>query len=606
MKYKQVWHEMIQFIKFISKDSKKVIVALLIGAWAKATAPFLSLYFSSKMLNHMIIGNYEKVMQSISLLLLTQLVAGILEKVCYQIINALRETCEKSVAQRLSKKAFELEYEVLEKQETMDQLRRTKNSTLGSGGIGEQIRVCYDILTRVFAIMYSLIFMGILFFRVDSSAKSFFTSYGATILLISIYTVIIVLNSKMGKKAVQLMIDMQHDNDHINAVGNYSIVMMLNQKNAKDIRIFKMQNNLIQKFNDICQETLGIYVPATAKAGQYYSVNSMINQLAAGCSFIFVGAKAIYGLIGVGDILLYAGAINRVISNMTELESFIYDFSYRASYLKSYETFLNGASMSYDGTLPIEKRDDAQYEFELHDVSFSYPDTKVPVLNHVSLKFNIGEKMALVGRNGAGKSTLIKLLCRLYEPTEGFITLNGIDIRKYNYKEYTRIFSVVFQDFNLFSLPLSENVAAGQDVDEEKLEKVLEEVNLKERVEKMEKGIHTRLYHNNGEGVDVSGGEAQRLAIARALYKDAPFVILDEPTAALDPISEAEIYENFNQMVQSKTAIYISHRMSSCKFCDKIVVLDQGEIAEMGSHQELLEGAGIYADLYETQAQYYA
>ena len=214
--------------------------------------------------------------------------------------------------------------------------------------------------------------------------------------------------------------------------------------------------------------------------------------------------------------------------------------------------------------------------------------------------------MALVGQNGAGKTTLIKLLCRLYEPTEGTITLNGIDIWKYNYEEYTRAFSVVFQDFAMFSLPVGENIAASSAVDEERAWEVLEEVELAERVRKMKDGLKTQLYNNNGAGVDVSGGEAQRLAIARALYKDAPFVILDEPTAALDPIAEAQIYENFNEMVKNKTAIYISHRMSSCKFCDRIVVLDTGSIAEMGTHDTLLAENGIYVRLYQTQAQYYA
>jgi ATP-binding cassette subfamily B protein len=158
----------------------------------------------------------------------------------------------------------------------------------------------------------------------------------------------------------------------------------------------------------------------------------------------------------------------------------------------------------------------------------------------------------------------------------------------------------------MFSLPVGENIAASSKVDEERAWEVLEEVELAERVRKMKDSLKTQLYNNNGAGVDVSGGEAQRLAIARALYKDAPFVILDEPTAALDPIAEAQIYENFNEMVRNKTAIYISHRMSSCKFCDRIVVLDAGNIAEMGTHDTLLAENGIYARLYQTQAQYYA
>ena len=280
-------------------------------------------------------------------------------------------------------------------------------------------------------------------------------------------------------------------------------------------------------------------------------------------------------------------------------------FDYINSYLATYEDFIAQPSMSYDGTLPIEKRDDGQYAFAFHDVSFSYPGTDIPVLEHVTLSFTIGDKTALVGRNGAGKTTLIKLLCRLYEPTSGHITLNGIDIRKYNYKEYTQAFSVVFQDFPLFSLPLDENIAAGTEIDEAALQSSLAKVGLTDRVQQLPQGVRTRLYNNNGSGVDLSGGEAQRTAIARALYKDAPFVILDEPTAALDPIAEAEIYEQFSQMISGKTAVYISHRMSSCKFCDRIIVLDHGRIAEDGTHDTLLANHGIYANLYETQAQYY-
>ena len=211
----------------------------------------------------------------------------------------------------------------------------------------------------------------------------------------------------------------------------------------------------------------------------------------------------------------------------------------------------------------------------------------------------------IVGMNGAGKTTIVKLLCRLYEPTEGEILLNGINIKKYDYAEYTRIFSVVFQDFALFSFELDENIAGSNQVDEDKLNTVLQRIDMKDRVNSFRDKTHSLLFKDTGDGVNVSGGEAQKLAIARALYKDAPFVILDEPTAALDPISEAEIYENFNTLVENKTTLYISHRMSSCKFCDRIVVMNQGEIAEEGTHEELLNNQKLYAKLWDAQAKYY-
>ena len=229
------------------------------------------------------------------------------------------------------------------------------------------------------------------------------------------------------------------------------------------------------------------------------------------------------------------------------------------------------------------------------------------MLRNVNLKFKIGEKLAVVGMNGSGKTTFIKLLCRLYDPTEGEILLNNVDIRKYDYKEYMSIFSVVFQDFKLFSFGLGQNVAASFDYNEELAKKCLEKAGFYDRLQKMNKGLETSIYKDlDEEGVEISGGEAQKIALARALYKNAPFIILDEPTAALDPIAEYEVYSKFNEIVQDKTAIYISHRLSSCRFCDVIAVYDDGQIVQMGVHDKLLQDThGKYYELWKAQAQYY-
>lgn len=229
------------------------------------------------------------------------------------------------------------------------------------------------------------------------------------------------------------------------------------------------------------------------------------------------------------------------------------------------------------------------------------------VLKHFSITFRIGERLALVGKNSSGKTTFIKLLCRLYDPTEGEILLNGIDIRKYDYQEYLSLFSVVFQDFKIPAFPLGENVAASVDYDEDKVEDSLERVGLSYLWDRMPKKLETPLYKDfDDEGVDISGGEAQRIAIARALYHDTPFVILDEPTAALDPLAEYEIYSKFDELVGTKTAVYISHRLSSCQFCDDILVIDEGQAVQRGNHEELLsDEKGLYYRLWNTQAQHY-
>lgn len=262
----------------------------------------------------------------------------------------------------------------------------------------------------------------------------------------------------------------------------------------------------------------------------------------------------------------------------------------------------------YQGSLTLEKRRDKEYDIEFKDVSFKYPGSDSYALQHINIKLKTGERIAVVGMNGFGKTSFIKLLCRLYDPTEGEILLNGVNIKKYNYDEYLSIFSVVFQDYKLFSFSIAENVASGALCNKERVVESLEGSGFGERLSKMPEGIHTRLYKDfDRNGVEISGGEAQKIALARALYKDVPFIILDEPTAALDPIAEYEIYSRFNDIVGDKSAIYISHRLASCRFCDKIAVFDHGQVVQTGTHDELLaDESGKYYELWRAQAQYYS
>ena len=224
------------------------------------------------------------------------------------------------------------------------------------------------------------------------------------------------------------------------------------------------------------------------------------------------------------------------------------------------------------------------------------------------MKFRVGERLAVVGENGSGKTTFIKLLCRLYDPTEGTILLNGIDIPQVRTTTSTsRCSRVVFQDFQLLSFSLGQNVAAAVQYNPERAKACLQKAGFGDRLAQLPDGLETKLYKDFDEkGVQISGGEAQKIALARALYKDAPFVVLDEPTAALDPIAEMEVYEKFNEIVGDRTAVYISHRLSSCRFCDSIAVFDHGSIIQRGTHESLLQNEdGKYFALWNAQAQYY-
>lgn len=605
MKMKERFHAICRFLTMVSQGNHRVLFWLLGSAFAAATLPYLSLFFSARILNLLLAKSYRACLYTVVVFLLTQYGLGLFEKICRQYLDGQKELCLARTEQKITAKALELEFEKFEKTETMDAIRRTNVSSMGSGNVGDQLIVIHTLITSLLSVLYALFFLLRLFLLSDSSRNNFFTSSFSMLALLLLCGVQLALSSRINRRSTQKNIELNQGNDHSNSVANYLANATLEERRADDIRIGHLDHFLDVQFGKAMEHFLPMYLDFARFSAITDGKNALLSLLSNFAAYLVIGARALYGVLPIGDVLLYAGSVTRAMSDLQTFLATGSEFDYINSYLSTYEDFIAQPSMAYDGTLPIEKRDDGQYEFAFHDVSFSYPGTNIPVLEHVTLSFAVGEKTALVGRNGAGKTTLIKLLCRLYEPTSGYITLNGIDIRKYSYKEYTQAFSVVFQDFHLFSLPLDENIAAGTEIDEAALQSSLAKVGLTDRVQQLPQGVRTRLYNNNGSGVDLSGGEAQRTAIARALYKDAPFVILDEPTAALDPIAEAEIYKQFSQMTAGKTAVYISHRMSSCKFCDRIIVLDHGRIAEDGTHDTLLANHGIYANLYETQAQYY-
>ena len=332
-----------------------------------------------------------------------------------------------------------------------------------------------------------------------------------------------------------------------------------------------------------------------------------IEAAISGFVYFILGVMVLKNAITIGSVCLYAGCISNFLLHFREWISQLTQLAANTKYVKMYFGFLDIPGKKYEGTLPVEKRDDDRFLIEFRHVSFRYPGSETDVLKDFSIKFQIGERLAVVGKNGSGKTTFIKLLCRLYDPTEGEILLNGIDIRKFDHKEYLSLFSVVFQDFKIPALPLGGNVAVSSEYDEEKVRFALERVGLGGLIQKMPSGLETPVYTDfDKNGVDISGGEAQKVAIARALYHDTPFVILDEPTVALDALAEYEIYSKFDDLVGTKTAVYISHRLSSCQFCNDILVIDKGKAVQRGSHADLIqEKEGLYYTLWNTQAQYY-
>ena len=375
---------------------------------------------------------------------------------------------------------------------------------------------------------------------------------------------------------------------------------------GKTVRLFNQQSLLSETLNEIFKKVSKLLSRQTILEARMNQWAEGINVLISGMIYLLLGIMALKRVISVGSICLYAGCITNFLWHFQKWNQQVSLLKMNTKYVKQYLDFMDIKNKKYEGTLPVEKRDDDKFMIEFENVSFHYPGSEKNVLENFSIRFNIGERLAVVGRNSSGKTTFIKLLCRLYDPTEGRILLNGIDIKKYDYKEYLSLFSVVFQDFQIPAFTLGQAVAASQEYDEEHVNDAVKKAGLSSLAARMPYGNETYLTKEfDKTGVNISGGEAQKLAIARALYHDTPFVILDEPTAALDPIAEYEVYAKFDELIGTKTAVYISHRLSSCQFCNDILVIDDGKAVQRGSHEKLIDEEGLYAKLWKTQAKYY-
>lgn len=374
-------------------------------------------------------------------------------------------------------------------------------------------------------------------------------------------------------------------------------------QSLKDIFMYRAKK-MIQKTIDTEREGVRKNVFTIARINCAGGLGTgMIQGILLCVSYYCVLALAIAGTITVGMVLRYAQAIFQACMSVSASIRLAGEFRTDVGRIASTLEYLNLEAEKTKGDSFTEM---TKGVIEFRNVSFRYPGTKELVLDHVSLKIEPSEKIAVVGKNGSGKTTLVKLLCRLYEPEEGEILWNGKNIREYDLREWQKIFAIVFQDYSLLSLTLGQNVAASEQYEVERAKEVLQLAGFGERLNKLKKGLETVVYPEyEQDGVSFSGGEEQKIAIARAIYKGGQICILDEPTAALDPVSESRVYESFDEIVKGKTAVYISHRLSSCKFSDRIFVLDNGKIAESGTHEALLSQNGLYAQLWQAQAQYY-
>ena len=378
---------------------------------------------------------------------------------------------------------------------------------------------------------------------------------------------------------------------------------------GKDIRLYGASDMMVDCWKENTKKSNDHWKWQSDNTYVYSIITEIVSALRSVFAYFYVGLLAIRGAISIGTFTQLVAAEGSLDMTLGGFVGNIIELVKKCNYAYEYVLFMELPEAIPKGDASVESK---KHVLEFKNVSFAYPGTDKKVLDNVNLRIEEGERLALVGRNGAGKTTLIKLLCRLYDPTEGEILMDGKNIKEYDYKEYMKQFAPVFQDFKLFALSIKENIDFGDSNsdsnNEARVKELIQAVGLDEMVGKLEKGLETSIYKSFDEsGIEPSGGEQQKMAIARALYKDASVVIMDEPTSALDPIAEYEIYKDFNKLVGDKTAFYISHRLSSCRFCDHIAVFGGGTIKEYGNHDELIDiPGGIYAEMFKAQAKYYA
>ncbi len=383
--------------------------------------------------------------------------------------------------------------------------------------------------------------------------------------------------------------------------------LLYNYKVTKDVQFYCRP--LATRAGEIYKETMQmLYASFWSVFGRGVTHSGIYSDCLSVIIALFVGLKGLYGSITVGEVLFYIGVLRYLLKNVN---AFLTSFgilaasdAYRVKLLDFYDLEEQNTGADADGQF-VKAAFEGEWVIELEAVSFKYPDTEHYVLKNIDLTLRKGDRIALVGLNGSGKTTLIHLILGLYQPTNGQIRLNGRSIQELNQKAYIRAFSVVFQDFKLPALTIGENLAASATYDGFRVQEVLEKVGMGAFYKRC--GAEGYLYRNVHEnGTEISGGEAQKIAMARALYKDGAFYILDEPTAALDPVAEAEMYATFNQNIGNKTVVYISHRLSSCRFCDVICVLHKGKLVQRGTHDSLVKKTdGQYHTMWRAQAQYY-
>ncbi|MDE7302642.1 MAG: ABC transporter ATP-binding protein/permease [Oscillospiraceae bacterium] len=573
------------------RKSKTYFILSVINVLLTAAAPMSDLIFMPLLVDSLIAP--EKDIRLICLYGGLMITVSIILNASY---SALTTHLEKyadffynATAVDISSRCMEIDFALTENKEALEQIKKARDGMDYSGGVHNIARAFFNTISNAL--------------KIFGAAAIMIAS--APLLLIPV-GVLLAVSAVINKKKNEIDVKQFSELSGINRIFGHILWEMEDYRGGKDVRLYSAGGMMIEKASQQINRLNAYWEKIYRKKFPYNILDAVTAAARDFGTYLYLGILAIIGKITIGTFTqlvnasgTLGNALQGVIFGLQEVEK-ASGYAYEVVKFMEYPPYME------KGDKRIENLDKG-HTIEFKNVSFSYPNTGVKVLDNVSITLHSGEKLSVVGLNGAGKTTFIKLLCRLYDTDSGEILLDGVNIKSYDYDEYMKLFAVVFQDFRLLAFSVDDNVLLGNTEPSEVMESLLEKVGLDEKVQTLPKGRETMMFKMfDKEGVELSGGEQQKLAIARALYKDAPVVILDEPTAALDPVAEYEIYKRFDELVGGKTAVYISHRLSSCKFCDHIAVFSEGTIKEFGTHDELLRKQdGLYSEMFKAQAQYY-
>ena len=598
----------VRSVRLVLRDEPRIFMMLPVCALLDAAFPYIGIIFSARLLTELTLGKDPGMLFFYAGMLAGLTFIGMLLKnAAGQYLDVLYYIEMKRIVQSICEKSWRLDYSMFSDNALRNRIQSMSDWIYWQGPIAAvqklqgMIRHILSLLASI-AIMVTLVTARAQGDDIIASCLNSFMFAAVFLVGFAIRTVVLIRND-IKTNALGAEITRKKEK-HIGRFYDLVWASCGDYKRGKDIRVFSAADLLLDRIGQTLGEVKRLDIKSRtseAKKDIFGDITEAVFSLAV---YLLMGLKAFYRAFGIGSLIEYTGMVSQFSSSVSGMISVFADFIANTQYLNMYFEFMDMKECEANGTKIPEIKDGIS--LEIKDVTFTYPGTQSPALKEVSLTIGRREKVAFIGTNGSGKSTLVKLICGLYRPDSGQICLNGVPIDEYDRSRYRRLISAIFQDYSLFAFSLGENVSANSEYDSVRAEKALKMANFGRRYADLKDGLETPVsVYMDDNGIELSGGEEQKVAIARCHYKDAPFVIADEPTAALDPISEAGIYSNLFENVRDKTGIFISHRLSSCKMCDRIAVFDKGRLVEFGSHEELSSAGGLYEKMWNAQAGYY-